>query len=166
MGLNFKKCNLKIISIFILIFYLILSSFAQEKIERNTKNEEPVKGISIMFPIYSGRPNPQWWITEGPELERLLAVIKSMKTVKDSIFNYNEWNKPGYASFWIDSREIEGIPKSIHIWRDMAYILWNEKDTPSYAKGVTKLYDILVKQAEEKGYKEYFLNYHEQNKNK
>ena len=48
----------------------------------------------------------------------------------------------------------------------MAYILWNEKETPSYAKGATELYNMLVKQAEEKGYKEYFLNYHEQNKNK
>ena len=137
------------------------------KIEEGIETPEfPDKGISITLSVFSGRPNPQWWITEKPELEKLITVIKSMKTVKDSLFNYNEWNRLGYASFWIDSREIEEIPKSIHIWRDMAYILWNEKETPSYAKGATELYDMLVKQAEEKGYKEYFLNYHEQNKNK
>ncbi len=161
----FKLNKLKTIVVFMLQILLVVSTIAQEKIESNIMKEDPIKGISILLPVYSGRPNPQWWITEGPELEKLQKVIRLMKTIEDSIFDYDEWNRPGYASFWIDSREIENIPKSIHIWRDMAYIFLNEKDTPSYAKGVTKLYDMLVKQAEERGYKEYFLNYHEQNNN-
>ena len=158
--------KLKTAIVLVTVLFFVVSAIAQEEIERNKMKEEPVRGISITLPVYSGLPNPQWWITEGDEFEKITFLIKSMKTVNDSLFNYNEWNKPGYASFWIVSREIEDLPKSVHIWRDMAYIPQRDEMIPLYAKGVTELYDMLVKQAEKKGYKEYFLNYHEQNKNK
>lgn len=158
----FKLNKLKTIIVLMILLFFVVSTNALEKIERNTMKEKPIRGISIMLPVYSGRPNPQWWISEGSEFEKLINLIKSMKTVKGSLFNYDEWNRPGYASFWIVSREIEDLPKSVHIWRDMAYVPQNDEKIPLYVKGVTELYDMLVKQAEERGYRKFFLNYHKQ----
>ena len=158
----YQYLKLKTTIVLVTLLFFVIPAIAQEETERNKMKEEPTRGISITLPVYSGIPNPQWWITDGDEFEKIIYLIKSMKTVNDSLFNYDEWNKPGYASFWIVSREIMDLPKSVHIWRDMGYIPQHEEMIPLYAKGVTELYDMLVKQAEERGYEEFFINYHKQ----
>lgn len=153
------------IPVLLLILLLSVMASAQEKDHSDPTAEKPVKGISIMLPIYSGRPNPVWWITEGPEFKSVIEHIRSMKPVENEIFDYDEWNKPGYASFWIVPYELKDLPSSIHIWRDMALITMGGEKARLYAKEATELYDLLVKQAEEKGYRKYFLNYHRQKEN-
>lgn len=160
-----KYIKLKMFLLLIMLISFGRVTIAQEKIEGYSGSEKPEVGISITFPIYSGRANPQWWLTEGQEFQELIELIKIINSVDDSLFNYNEWNRGGYASFWIDSRNIKDIPKSIHIWRDMAIIISIEDEQYLYANGVLELYDLLVKLAEEKGYKEYFINYHQLGQN-
>lgn len=150
-----------IILLMILVFFSGFT-FSQEINEESNVKMEPLTGISVTLSVYSGNPNPQWWITEGPEFEKFFDLLKSMKTVNDSIFNYNEWNRLGYATFRIVPREITELPKSVHIWRDMAVISQYEEENLLYADGVTALYDLLVKQAEERGHEEFFINYHKQ----
>jgi hypothetical protein len=124
-------------------------------------NNNVDKGFRVILTIFSGRTNPQWMIVDGPDYEKLIRLIKGLKTSKDSPFIYSEWNQLGYASFWIIPKNIEGMPDAIHIWRDMVYILLNKENEEKYALGATEIYNLLVAQAEERDLGAYFVNYRE-----
>lgn len=160
MNRQFLIFQVVLVILILVMINLSLPLLAQEETKKEEQKEDPVRGISVTLPIYSGRMNPQWWLTDGPEFKKVLELIKSMKAVNDSLFDYDKWNIPGNAAFRLVSREIKGIPRHIHIWRDMAYIPADDEKSPRYAKNVLELYDLLVKQAEAKGYSEYFRNYH------
>ncbi len=151
-----------------LITVILLASLlpAQDDMANAKTKVDPIRGISITLPVYSGRPNPQWWLTEGPAYDTLVQLIRSLKAVPDTLFDYNEWNRPGYAIFQIYTREIKEFPKAINIWRNMAYIPQDGEKPPLYAKESARLYDFLVGQAEERGYKEFFVNYHKSREKK
>ncbi|MEW5925685.1 MAG: hypothetical protein AB1746_17010, partial [Candidatus Zixiibacteriota bacterium] len=102
--------------------------------------------------------------TEGPVFDTLVRMIKSVKAVPESLFSYDEWNRPGYAIFRIATREIDGLPKKVNIWRDMIYIPQDGEKRALYSKEGARIYDFLVRQAEERGYKEFFVNYHKSKK--
>jgi len=122
---------------------------------------EPDAGISITLSVYSGRPNPQWWTAPSDlRYKKMVELIKSLKTQKKPLFDYMQWNRPGYASFWLKFKKVDGMPYAIHIWRDMAYLELNREGEASYAVGAASIYDLLVSQAEEKGQKGFFINYH------
>jgi hypothetical protein len=129
-------------------------------------DDEPKKGISITLSVYSGRENPQWWLTEGTEYKRLIRLIKALKIKEKPIFDYGKWNRLGYASFLIHPYDVEGLPLSIHVWRDMAYVINDTEGTEMYAQGAERIYDLLVSQAEERNQKSFFINYHKEKKRK
>lgn len=122
-------------------------------------NDRIEKGIQIILSVYSGRSNPFWMLTEGPDYERLISLIKTLNVSKDSPFLYNEWNQLGYASFWIIPRNIEGMPRAIHVWRDMTYIVMNRENEVGYALDATEIYNLLVSQAEQIDLGGFFVNY-------
>jgi len=117
-------------------------------------------GIQVTLSIYSGRPNPSWQLRDGPELERLSALVSKLDLSQKALFDHDEWNRLGYASFWLNCQGIEGLPRMIHVWRDMAYVLVDGKDQVRYAIGATPLYDALVEQAERRDQREVFQAYH------
>jgi hypothetical protein len=134
----------------------VFSQTAKEQSEKITD-----RGVSITLLVYSGRPNPQWWLTPSdPDYKRLIELITSLKTSKEPLFKYDKWNRLGYATFWINSKRIEGLPYAIHIWRDMAYVVQSKKGEVLYALGATKIYDMLVSQAEKRDQNKFFINYH------
>jgi len=121
----------------------------------------PEKGVLVTLSAYSGRPNPQWWITDQDQLGRLAELIKSAKPSPEKSFDYNKWNRLGFASFWLNNKGLEGMPKKVHVWRDQAVIVTGQKDAPPlYANEALPLYDMLVKQAEEHDQHNFFRNYH------
>lgn len=141
--------------LFLAVMFLPVTGFGGEQAE-----QVPDKGLSITLSVYSGRPNPQWWIVPSdPEYKQLIDLISSLKTSNKAVFKYDEWNRLGYASFWIVPKGMEGVPRAIHIWRDMAYVRQNEKGEALYALGAAKLYELLVAQAEKKDQGSFFLNY-------
>ena len=156
--------KVKIIILLTVLLFLGGLVSAQDKLEKEKPREEPIKGISITLPVYSGMPNPQWWYTEGPAFDTLVMMLKSMKAVPESLFNYDEWNRPGYAIFRIAVREIEGLPKHVNVWRDKVYVPQDGKKQALYSREGAKIYDFLVRQAEERGHKEFFVNYHKSKK--
>ena len=158
--------KIRIIILLTAILFLAGLTLAQDNLERDKVEVDPIKGISITLPVYSGMPNPQWWYTEGPVYDTLVLMIKALKAVPDTIFNYDEWNRPGYAAFRVHTREIRELPKRVRIWRDMVYIPEDGEKPALYAKGGGRIYDFLVRQAEERGYKEFFVNYHKAQKDK
>lgn len=130
----------------------------------NDQEDKRQAGIEITLSVFSGRPNPQWLLTARPEHEKLTKLIKGLKTSHKSPFDYDKWNRLGYASFWVVPKNIEGLPYAVHIWRDMAYLMVGREGPAMYALGATEIYDLLVAQAEEKGHKDFFVNYHKQKK--
>jgi hypothetical protein len=127
--------------------------------KKDQEDERHVQ-IRITLSVYSGRPNPQWSLTAGPEYEKLAELIRGLKTAYEAPFDYDKWNRLGYASFWIVPKNIEGLPYAAHVWRDMAYLRVAREGPARYALGATEIYDLLVAQAEERGHKEFFVNYH------
>ena len=123
-----------------------------------TREGEPPVGIRVMLSVYSGRPNPSWTVEPGPDLDRLVAQIRELKTTDARLFDYAEWNRLGYASFWLSARGLPGVPSEVHLWRDMAFVP-SKEGKGMQAAGASKLYEMLVTQAEGKGYREFFLNY-------
>jgi hypothetical protein len=117
------------------------------------------KSIKITLSVYSGSPNPQWELNEGPEYNRLIELIKNLQAKEESLFNYSKWNRLGYASFWIEPMGFEELPCLIHIRRDEAYIIQDKKGTKAYALNASGIYDMLVSQAEEKGLTRFFEKY-------
>ena len=123
-----------------------------------TRAGQPPVSIRVTLSVYSGRPNPSWTVEPGPELDRLVALVKDLKTTDAKLFDYEEWNRLGYASFWLSARGLPGVPSEVHVWRDMAFV--PSKDGKGMqAIGASKLYEMLVTQGEGKGYREFFLNY-------
>jgi hypothetical protein len=126
------------------------------------QNEEPARGILVTLSVYSGRPNPDWWLTAEDQMKEIADLIWTLKAVPDAkLFDYDKWNRLGYASFWINPKGIDKVPFAVHVWRDMAFMVLDRKgEKVMYSLGATKLYDVLVAQAERKGYKEFFIKYH------
>ena len=123
--------------------------------------EEPEQGILITLSVYSGRPNPQWWVTDGPVYEKLVNMstgLMSSSTARASS-EYDQWNRLGYASFWITPRNVEGMPSVIHIWRNMARVVQDQKGISLYSDQADELYDLLVDLAEQEDQKDFFVNY-------
>ena len=127
-------------------------------VPRATAEAAPPVGIRVTLSVYSGRPNPSWTVEPGPELDRLVAQIKDLKTSDSRLFDYDEWNRLGYASFWLSARGLPGVPSEIHLWRDMALVP-SKEGKGMQAIGASKLYEMLVAEAEGRGYREFFLNY-------
>ena len=123
-----------------------------------TREGEPAVGLRVTLSVYSGRPNPSWTVEPGPELDRLVALLKDLKTTDARLFDYDEWNRLGYASFWVSSRGLPGVPGEVHVWRDMA-VVPSPEGQGLQAKGASKLYDMLVTQAEGRGHERFFRNY-------
>jgi hypothetical protein len=123
--------------------------------------EPPPGGILVTLAVFSGRPNPTWAVEPGAELDRLVAQIRSLKPTDATLFDYNEWNRLGYAGFWLSSRDLPGVAGRIHLWRDMAFIP-SKEGKGLQATGASKLYEMLVTEAESKGYGEFFRNYRKQ----
>lgn len=141
--------------LFVSVMFLPATSFGSEQAE-----QVPDKGFSITLSVYSGRPNPHWWIVPSdPEYKRLTELIASLKKSNKAVFNYDEWNKLGYASFWIVPKGVEGLPSAIHVWRDMAYVQQKERGEAQYALGAAKIYDLLVSQSEKRDQGSFFVNY-------
>jgi len=149
----------KILNILAIITTLMLIYTVSTISLVDAQEKEPPKGIKIMLSVYSGRPNPQWWLTEGPEFEKLILLLKELKTEDKELFKYDEWNRLGYASFWIVPKNISDLPYSLHIWRDKAVVAQTKVEKLRYAIGVTIIYDILVDQAIARGQKTFFTNY-------
>ena len=110
------------IKITIILFFLVLLFFLDTISSISAQQKEPEKGIKITLSVYSGRPDPQWWIKSGSDYERLIRLIKKLEVKKENLFKYEEWNRLGYASFWINPKNVEELPYAIHVWRDMAYV--------------------------------------------
>lgn len=122
-------------------------------------NKTPEKGISITLSVYSGRMNPQWWLTSDSALRRITTLIDSLKVTSDSLFDYNEWNRLGYATFWIKPRGLDGLPDAIHIWRDKAVVFTEDKSKVGHTINGADLYDLLAGQAERRDQGYFFENY-------
>lgn len=127
---------------------------------RQDQESEPEKGMRITLSVYSGRPNPEWQLVPGPEYDRLIRLIEALDTSEKPPFDYDEWNRLGYASFWIEPGNVEKLPYAIHVWRDMAYVVQDREGKVLYALGATEIYDMLVAQAEERDQGAFFVNYH------
>jgi hypothetical protein len=127
-------------------------------VAKATREGHPPVSITVTLSVYSGRPNPSWTVEPGPELDRLVALIKDLKTTDARLFDYDQWNRPGYASFWLSARGLSGVPSEIHLWRDMAFVP-SKEGKGMQATGASKLYEALVAQAEGRGHREFFLNY-------
>ncbi len=123
-----------------------------------TREGEPPVGIRVMLSVYSGRPNPSWTVEPGPDLDRLVAQIRELKATDARLFDYDEWNRLGYATFWLSARGLQGVPGEVHLWRDMA-VVPSKEGKGMQATGASKLYEELVTQAEGKGHGRFFLNY-------
>ena len=152
-----------------ILLTLVPAGFAQTKesqqktgpVDRGvakTRDEGPPVGIRVTLSVFSGRPNPSWTIEPGPDLDRLVALIKDLKPTDAKLFDYDEWNRLGYATFWLSARGVPGIPSEIHVWRDMA-VVPSKEGKGMQAVGASKLYEMLVTQAESKGYPDFFRNY-------
>ena len=123
-----------------------------------TRKEQPPVSIRVTLSVYSGRPNPSWTVEPGPELDRLVGLMKELKPTDAKLFDYDEWNRLGYASFWLAARGIPGVPNEVHVWRDMAFAP-SKEGKGMQAIGASKLYEALVTQAEGNGQQEFFVNY-------
>jgi hypothetical protein len=128
------------------------------RVAGTTREGQPAVSIRVTLSVYSGRPNPSWTVEPGPDLDRLVALVRDLKTTDARLFDYNEWNRLGYATFWLSARGLPGVPSEIHLWRDMAFVP-SKEGKGMQATGASKLYEMLVTQAEGKGYREFFLNY-------
>lgn len=124
----------------------------------------PAGGLRITVSIYAGRPNPTWSLDVGPELERTVALVRKLNLKSQRLFDHAEWNRLGYASFWVESRGIEGVPQLLHVWRDMAFVPGQPGAEGQYATGATGLYDELVAAAERRDVRDVFRNYHRERK--
>jgi hypothetical protein len=119
---------------------------------------QPPKSIRVTLSVYSGRPNPTWTLESGPDFDRLVALLKDLKPSAARLFDYDEWNRLGYASFWVSARDLPGVPGELHVWRDMA-VVPSKDGNGMQATGAAKLYDALVGEAEANGYNRFFQNY-------
>lgn len=120
---------------------------------------EPEKGVQITLAVYSGRPNPEWWLTSERDYRRLVDLVTKLKPVDRALFNYDEWNRLGYASFWITPKAIQGLPHAVHVWQDMALVQPSSEGKALYATDAAQIYDLLVAQAERRGHGKFFANY-------
>ena len=143
------------IALFLLAYCIISTSLliAQEK--------EPDQGLKIILNIYSGIPNPQWWLTQGPEFDTTVRLLKELKVQDKKLFQYSKWNRLGYASFWIFPKNLKDLPYAVHIWRDEAcvYTIENKKEKAYQAIGALPIYDMLAAQSIQKEQKTFFRKY-------
>ncbi len=133
-------------------------SGAVDKGVGGTREGEPPVGIRVTVSVYSGRQNPTWIVEPGPELDRLVALVKELKASDARLFDYDEWSRLGYASFRLSARGLPGVPPGVHVWRDMA-VVSSKEGKERQAIGASKLYEMLVTQAEANGHKSFFVNY-------
>jgi hypothetical protein len=153
--------NYAIVTITVSLLFIGHIAYSQTLREGGRTEKEPDVAISVTLSVYSGRPNPQWWIVPSDqEYKKLFDLIKALKTEEKALFAYDEWNRLGHATFWLDFKNVGGMPYAIHIWRDMAYIVKDKKGKISYAVGAMNIYDMLVPQAEKGDQKRFFINYH------
>jgi len=131
---------------------------ADRGVAGETRKEQPPVSIRVTLSVYSGRPNPSWTVEPGPDLDRLVGLIQSLKPTDAKLFDYDEWNRLGYASFWLSARGLPGVPSEVHVWRDMAFVP-SKEGKGMQAIGASKLYEALVTQAEGNGQQEFFVNY-------
>jgi hypothetical protein len=131
---------------------------ADRGVGATTPKEQPPVSIRVTLSVYSGRPNPSWTVEPGPDLDRLVGLIQSLKPTDAKLFDYDEWNRLGYASFWLSARGIAGVPSEVHVWRDMAFVA-SKEGKGMQAIGASKLYETLVTQAEGNGQQRFFVNY-------
>ena len=119
---------------------------------------QPPSSLRVTLSVYSGRPNPTWILEKGPELERLVALLRELKPTESRLFDYDEWNRLGYATFRLSARDLPGVPNEVHVWRDMAVVPSKDGKTMQ-ATGASKVYEALVTEAEGKGHERFFANY-------
>lgn len=131
---------------------------ADRGVAATTRKEQPPVSIRVTLSVYSGRPNPSWTVEPGPDLDRLVGLIQSLKPTDAKLFDYDEWNRLGYASFWLSTRGLPGVPSEVHVWRDMVFVP-SKEGRGMQAIGASKLYEALVTQAEGNGQQEFFVNY-------
>ena len=123
-------------------------------------SDKPEKGFRVILAVYAGKPDPEWFLTEGPIVEKISSLIQSLEVSKEKFFDYDKWNRLGYAGFWVIPQGMEGMPAAIHLWRDEAYFPPGEEDKePGYAVGATDLYDVLVELAEREDLGKFFIVY-------
>jgi hypothetical protein len=123
-----------------------------------TREGQPPVSVRVTLSVYSGRRNPSWTVEPGPDLDRLVALIKDLEATDARLFDYDEWNRLGYASFWLTARGLPGIPSEVHVWRDMAFVP-SKEGKGMQAIGASKLYEMLVTEAEGRGHRRFFANY-------
>ena len=153
---------LKIIGIIVLLG-ATFSTITVFLVTGQEQENEPKKSIWITLSVYSGRPNPQWELNPGPDWDRLVSLVEALDVDEEALFEYDKWNRLGYASFWITPQNMEGLPYAIHVWRDMAYVVMRNQEGEwegLYALGATEIYDLLVAQAEEREQGAFFVKYH------
>lgn len=112
--------------------------------------------IEVVLSFYSGRPNPSWTLAGGEEHERILALVKGLDIRDEELFDYAAWNRIGLPSFWLELGAAEGLPRKVHVYRDMAVVVEKQPEALGYAEGASELYDLLVRQAIERDHGELF----------
>lgn len=111
------------------------------------EEKEPEKGIKIILNVYSGRPNPQMWLTEGPEFDKLVGLLKELKAEEKKLFKYSKWNQLGYTSMWIVPKNLENLPYAVHLWHDEASVVEEKGKTAKHATGAMPIYEMLAEKA-------------------
>ena len=124
--------------------------------------DEMDKGLEVVLSVYSGRPNPRWVLSEGPDFDKVVTLLRSLEVRQDQLFDYGEWNRLGYASFRVHARGVEGVPQVVHVWRDMAMVTPGGDASPAQATGAKELYEALVAQAEARDFGQFFRNYRQE----
>jgi len=118
-----------------------------------------VEEISVTLWIHSGRPNPQWEIQPGAVFDRLIELVQALDASTEPQFDYEEWNRMGYASFLVDLRSSRVSAGAVHVWREMAVLFDAGGRIIGYALAADGLYDALVAQAEERSLSAFFYDY-------
>lgn len=128
---------------------------------RVTPEAEVTPGIEVTLSLYSGRTNPRWLLEEGEEMDRILGLLRQLgpqnrEAQNQELFDYGEWNRLGYPSFWVRARGLEEAPDAVHVYRDMAVVIPERGAESRQATGAGELYEALVEQAEERDFGQFF----------
>lgn len=161
-----NRANLRTLGVILAALLVLISALAVVWWRGRAAAEGNSERMQVTLSVYSGRPNPTWTLTpKDTDYGKLVELIGVLKTSPEAVFRYDEWNRLGYASFFIATQGRPGLPQWIHVWRDMAYIVPEGEGRPLYALGATPIYDVLVAEAEERGQKDFFVNYHKSRQN-
>jgi hypothetical protein len=156
-----KRSSLRTVGAILVVLVVLLLALAVVWLRGRASAQEKRESMQVTLSVYSGRPNPTWSLTpRDADYAKVVRLIAELKTSSEPVFKYDEWNRLGYASFYITTQGRPDRPQLIHIWRDMAYVVPKNEGKPLYALGATPLYDLLVAEAEKQGQKQFFVNYH------